>query len=88
MTSLLKLIDIKGREGFWDFYSHLIDSAIADGTLLRRDSKWTEAIAVGSRAYVEGVHKKLGIISERIKIVDTENGCILREDRKPYSRGL
>lgn len=88
MDRLLELVDIKSREEFWDFYTDLIDRSLAQGSFLRRDSKWTEAIAVGSRVYVKGVHKKLGITSSRTKIIEIDQGFVLREDNKPYTCGF
>ena len=85
---LLKLMYLNSREEFWDFYSGLVDSSIAQGSFLHRDSKWTEAIAVGSRAYVKGVHKKLEITSTRTKLIETEQGYVLREIKKPYNCGF
>jgi putative transposase len=88
MDRLLELVDIKSREEFWDFYTDLINRSLAQGSFLRRDSKWTEAIAVGSRVYVEGVHKKLGITSARTKITEIDQGFVLREAHKPYTCGF
>ncbi|MFA9454676.1 MAG: transposase [Candidatus Aminicenantaceae bacterium] len=85
MKRLLEQIEMKSREEFWSFYSDLIDRKIAHETL-KRESKWTEAIAVGSEGFVEGVQTRLGLNSNRIKIIETEQGFILREIQKPYLR--
>jgi putative transposase len=87
MDRLLELVDIKSREEFWYFYTDLIDKSIAQGSL-NRDSKWTEAIAVGSEGFVEGVYTRLGLKSSRAKIIEADQGFVLREIKKPYELGL
>jgi len=85
MMRLLELLEIKSREEFWSFYADLIDQSIAHGSL-ERESKWTEAIAVGSKGFVEGIHKKVGLKSTRVKIIETDQGFMLREMKNPYER--
>ena len=87
MNSLLELMDINSRDKFSDFYTDLIYRSIKKGSFLSRDSKWTEAIAVGGEAYVKGVHRKLGITSCRTKITETEHGFVLREMKNSYRCG-
>jgi hypothetical protein len=49
-----------------------------------RDSKWTESIAVGSKAFIEATIKKLGIKAKGRKIVGSEKSYELREPGVPY----
>jgi len=83
INCLLELIEMKSREEFTSFYTELIDRSIAHGSL-KRESQWTEAIAVGSEGYVDRVHAQLGLNSNRTKIIETDEGFILRELPKPY----
>jgi hypothetical protein len=83
MVRLLELVEIRSREEFWRFYTGLIDRSIADGDL-RREKKWSESIAVGSEKFVEGLHARLGIESNRIKIVQSDQDYLLREKKISY----
>ena len=49
-----------------------------------RDSKWTESIAVGSKAFIEATIKKLGIKAKGRKIVGSKKSYELREPGVPY----
>jgi putative transposase len=49
-----------------------------------RDSKWTESIAVGSKAFIEATIKKLGIKAKGRKIVVSNKSYELREPGVPY----
>jgi putative transposase len=49
-----------------------------------RDSKWTESIAVGSKAFIEATIKKLGIKAKGRKIVGSNKSYELREPEVPY----
>jgi putative transposase len=49
-----------------------------------RDSKWTEAIAVGNKAFVEATLKRLGIKAKGRKIVGSKKSYELREPAVPY----
>ena len=53
---------------------------------LERDGKWTEAIAVGSKDYVESIRKQLNIkaIGRRTRMVD--EGYELAEGETPYTQ--
>ena len=49
-----------------------------------RDSKWTEAIAVGSRSFIEATIKRLGIKAKGRKIIGGSKSYELREPGVPY----
>jgi len=49
-----------------------------------RDSKWSESIAVGSKAFIEATIKKLGNKAKGRKIVGSEKSYELREPGVPY----
>jgi len=46
---------------------------------LRREGCWSEAVAVGSRAYTERMKSELGSAAQQRAIEDNELGCVLRE---------
>lgn len=52
---------------------------------LERESKWTEAIAVGSKDYVECIRKQLNIKAIGRRTRKTENGYELAEAEIPYT---
>jgi len=49
-----------------------------------RDSKWTESIAVGSKAFIEATKKRLGIKAKGRKIVGSKKSYELREPAVSY----
>jgi hypothetical protein len=49
-----------------------------------RDNKWTESIAVGRKAFIEVVIKRLGIKAKGRKIVSRKKSYELREPAIPY----
>jgi REP element-mobilizing transposase RayT len=52
---------------------------------LKRESRWSEAIAVGSRAFVEEVKQELALKARHRDIENGENGtCELREPASAY----
>ena len=50
-----------------------------------RDSKWSESIAVGSKAFVAMVGKQLGLRAKGRKITESPDECQLRETQFLYS---
>jgi len=50
-----------------------------------RDSKWTQSIAVGSKAFVEGIKEKLGIRAKGRKFGESGDAYYLREAQVPYN---
>ena len=58
--------------------------AALDSSDLMRDSRWTEAIAVGGEQFVDGVRARLGISKlERIQS-GGKHGLVLLEDSEAY----
>ena len=58
---------------------------ILKGRINRRDTKWTESIAIGSRQYVQETQTKLGIKAKRRSIVENNEAYELREPQTPYN---
>ena len=51
---LLERLDIGGMEAFRRYYTEAIETRLARG-VLSREAHWTDALAVGSRAFVEDI---------------------------------
>jgi len=49
-----------------------------------RDEKWTESVAVGSRAFVTETKERLGVRDRGRKLVGTGDNFELRESPAPY----
>jgi len=60
-----------------------IDAALAGGRL-SREPPWSEALAVGSRAFVECVQASLGGRARDRHVEDAPGCCVLRESATPY----
>jgi hypothetical protein len=60
-----------------------IEAALADGRL-SREPKWSEAIAVGRRCFVEEVQRNLGARSHYRSIAEDDGASVLRETDEPY----
>ena len=49
-----------------------------------RDDRWSEAIAVGSLAFVERVKNDLGIKADRRDVIESDGSYVLREPAEAY----
>jgi REP element-mobilizing transposase RayT len=58
---------------------------ILKSRISRRDTKWTESIAIGSRQYVEETQTKLGTKAKRRSIVENNEAYELRESQSAYN---
>ena len=88
--ALIEMADLSTVCGFAsvaDFqraHRQWVEAALARDAL-KRDDRWSEAIAVGSPAFVEKVKRELGM-KARHRDVDEANGtCVLREPRGAYT---
>ena len=50
----------------------------------KRDERWSEAVAVGSQAFVEGVKCEIGMKARHRDIDEVDGACPLREPRSAY----
>lgn len=72
-------------EEFRRAHRQWVEHALAQEKL-KRESRWSEAIAVGSRAFVEEVKRELALKARYREIgKDEEGSCELREPRIPYT---
>ena len=54
------------------------------GHTLQRDERWSEALAVGSQAFVENLKRELGIAALHRAVEETDGAYLLREARSAY----
>lgn len=50
----------------------------------RRDSCWSESLAVGDEEFVQGVKKDLGLKVRNRPVTKGDQACVLREDEADY----
>jgi putative transposase len=51
-----------------------------------KENKWTQSIAVGSKAFVEKIKESLGFRAKGRKIICADDTFELREGLKPYGK--
>jgi hypothetical protein len=62
-----------------------VQEAIAE-VRMKRESCWTESIAVGSKEFIEEMKVKQGISAKGRRIDEKPDGlCVLRETSAPYN---
>lgn len=80
---LVKLLGLPDRHSLVEIHNQRIEEAIRAGRL-KRESAWTESIAVGSREFVEAIASGIRW-RKRLKTAITEDGAVfLREDHAGY----
>jgi putative transposase len=74
---LMDLLEIADNEQLCRFHKKLVEE-ILKSRINRRDTKWTESIAIGSRQYVQETRTKLGIKAKRRSIEENNEAYELR----------
>jgi putative transposase len=64
-----------------------VEQALENGGALRED-RWSEAIAVGTLAFVERVKNDLGIKAMHREVLETDGTYALREPAEAYARNF
>ena len=82
-TSLLKILGIATLERLHDLQQEWIKDAL-DGKHIERESKWTEAIAVGNEAFLENIREQLNIKAKSRIIKKSGETHELSEPLMPY----
>jgi putative transposase len=77
INKVMELTGIVNTTAFRKLYSHHIESALNAGKM-ERESKWTESIAVGTKAFVGNVHKQLGYRAKYRNILKIQKSWIIR----------
>jgi putative transposase len=87
---LINYEELRGLLGFQSMhdlaetYRGWIDESVKK-TKHFRDGKWTESVAVGSRAFVAETKERLGVRAKGRKLVGASECCELREPPTPYN---
>ncbi len=88
--ALIELPDLSDQCGFTkvvDFqraHRQWVEEALARESV-KRDERWSEAIAVGSQAFVEKVKRELGMNARHRDVDEADSTCVLREPRGAYT---
>ena len=77
------LLGFQSMHDFAETYRGWIDESVKK-TKHFRDGKWTESVAVGSRAFVAETKERLGVRAKGRKLVGKSECCELREPPAPY----
>ncbi len=79
------VLEIGSIEELSGLYEAAVNDALA--RVEGRDERWTKSVAVGSRAFVQGVASELGARALRRTVRRCNDGCfVLREPSAPYDR--
>jgi len=88
---LIAYQELAGLAGFSTYdafrkaHKELVREALTnDGSCRQRQKQWTESIAVGSRSFAEMIKEKLGMLAKGRKILEIEEGFLLREETSTY----
>ena len=81
---LTGLLGFQSMHDFAEAYKGWIDESVKKKVRHFRDGKWTECVAVGSRAFVTETKEKLGIRAKGRKMFGTGDNFELRESPAPY----
>jgi len=81
---LRDLLNIKSMEGLKESYREWVEESLGrQGG--KRESRWTESIAVGSKAFVEKTKAELGIRANGREVRGTDGIYELRDDEVSYN---
>lgn len=81
--ALLQLLNIRDIEALRRARRMWIEDAIRREAL-KRDPRWTESLAVGSKAFVDETARRLGGKAIGRAVVEPNPGNVLGEERNPY----
>ena len=81
--SLMGLLQFETQTDLRNAHQKWIESALKKSDL-RRESKWTQSIAVGEKSFVEQIKERLGMRAKGRGISKSEDGYQLREEQAGY----
>ena len=87
LAELSAMCGFAALEDFQAAHRAWVDGALADVTATREPC-WSEAVAVGSRAFVESVKKDLGDVARHRDFEEAKDSWALREPHCAYSADL
>ena len=82
-VKLIELLRIDTRDELTRHHRGWIEESLISGKQ-DRESKWTESIAVGSKAFVEQTEERLGVRARGRSITSRDGAYELRESEVPY----
>jgi len=80
---LITLLQVRDLQGVQETYRHYIEEALGSKNQVR-ESKWSEAIAVGSRRFVEATKDRLGIKAKGRRVLGGDGSYEVREPAPAY----
>lgn len=83
-ATLMEILNFNTINELQKAYKEWIEDALENNANIR-ESKWTESIAVGSKTFVENIHKRLNIKTKSRKIINTNEVYELSEPIIPYN---
>jgi putative transposase len=83
VDALMDLLGVDELSRFQHIYSSWVDEGLNAGNL-RRDDRWTESIAVGSKEFVERFQSQSGRVAAHRKLMQDDSGYRLRETAAYY----
>ena len=86
-SKLINLLNLKSRSELRAIYEASISQEIGADNL-KRESMWTESIAVGSKIFVEHIAERLGYKARGRKLIDHQGTFELREEKCSYRHSL
>ena len=81
--SLLNLLNLKSIEQLKAAQKEWIKDALKRNDL-KRDSVWTESLAVGNEGFVEEIKQKLGVKALYRTIANKNEAYVLSDSENPY----
>jgi len=80
---LIYFLNLNSQKKLKTFYEDWVSEAI-EANNLKRESMWTESLAVGSKIFVEQISKRLGYKARGRKLIEHKGTFELREERYSY----
>lgn len=87
LPALMTLLGVGELDALQAMQVEWVDEAIK-AEQLRREGSWSESLAVGSRAFIDGFQADLGIRGRHRVVCQDADICQLREMAPPYSNDL
>lgn len=84
VDKIISYFGFKERDRFIAEYKSLVDAEIESGNYRKRDSRWSESVAVGNDAFLEGIK---GVLRSRVKersIKRMDGLSVLEEPQSHY----
>jgi len=85
---LSKLLGLNSVTDLKEAHAKWVEEALKLDRHSRRDSKWSQSVAIGSENYIERIKKELGIKVIYRDINSVDNDFELRENLSPYNAGF